>query len=263
MIGFIGYGNMAEAIVKGILKSNLVKPKDIIVSRRNTEKLKEAQEKLGICITDDNREVARRSQIIILAVKPQMLSDVIKQIKEDVTEDKLIVSIAAGKTTAWLEEQFEKKLKIIRCMPNTPALVGEGCSGVCANEWASREDMEYILSLFNSLGLAIEVPENQMDVVVGVSGSSPAYVFLFMEALADAAVMQGMPRKRAYQFVAQSVLGSAKLMQETGMHPGELKDMVCSPGGTTIEAVKVLEEKGLRSAVIDATVSCIEKSKKL
>ncbi len=263
MLGFIGFGNMAGAIAKGILKSNLLKPEEIIVSRRDTVKLKETHDELGICVTEDNREVARRSNVIILSVKPQMLSSVIKQIKEDVTEDKLIVSIAAGKSTAWLCLEFEKDLKIIRCMPNTPALVGEGCTGICANELVTKEDMEYILTLFNSLGLAIEVPENLMDVVVGVSGSSPAYVFLFMEALADAAVMKGMPRKQAYQFVAQSVLGSAKLLLDTGMHPGELKDMVCSPGGTTIEAVKVLEDMGLRSAVINAAVSCIEKSKNL
>lgn len=146
-------------------------------------------------------------------------------------------------------------------MPNTPALVGEGMTGVCANDLVTEEELQLVLTLLKSFGRAEVVPEYLMDTVTGVSGSSPAYVFLFLEALADAAVAEGMPRKQAYEFVAQSVLGSAKMLLETGMHPGELKDMVCSPGGTTIEAVAVLERENLRSAVIDATRACIRKSK--
>lgn len=146
-------------------------------------------------------------------------------------------------------------------MPNTPALVGEGMTGVCANDLVKEEELQLVLTLLKSFGRAEVVPEYLMDTVTGVSGSSPAYVFLFLEALADAAVAEGMPRKQAYEFAAQSVLGSAKMLLETGMHPGELKDMVCSPGGTTIEAVAVLERENLRSAVIDATRACIRKSK--
>ena len=146
-------------------------------------------------------------------------------------------------------------------MPNTPALVGEGMTGVCANDLVTEEELQLVLTLLKSFGRAEVVPEYLMDTVTGVSGSSPAYVFLFLEALADAAVAEGMPRKQAYEFAAQSVLGSAKMLLETGMHPGELKDMVCSPGGTTIEAVAVLEREKLRSAVIDATRACIWKSK--
>ena len=146
-------------------------------------------------------------------------------------------------------------------MPNTPALVGEGMTGVCANDLVTEEELQLVLTLLKSFGCAEVVPEYLMDTVTGVSGSSPAYVFLFLEALADAAVAEGMPRKQAYEFAAQSVLGSAKMLLETGMHPGELKDMVCSPGGTTIEAVAVLERENLRSAVIDATRACIRKSK--
>ena len=146
-------------------------------------------------------------------------------------------------------------------MPNTPALVGEGMTGVCANDLVTEEELQLVLTLRKSFGRAEVVPEYLMDTVTGVSGSSPAYVFLFLEALADAAVAEGMPRKQAYEFAAQSVLGSAKMLLETGMHPGELKDMVCSPGGTTIEAVAVLERVSLRSAVIDATRACIRKSK--
>lgn len=146
-------------------------------------------------------------------------------------------------------------------MPNTPALVGEGMTGVCANDLVTEEELQLVLTLLKSFGRAEVVPEYLMDTVTGVSGSSPAYVFLFLEALADAAVAERMPRKQAYEFAAQSVLGSAKMLLETGMHPGELKDMVCSPGGTTIEAVAVLERENLRSAVIDATRACIRKSK--
>ena len=146
-------------------------------------------------------------------------------------------------------------------MPNTPALVGEGMTGVCANDLVTEEELQLVLTLLKSFGRAEVVPEYLMDTVTGVSGSSPAYVFLFLEALADAAVAEGMPRKQAYEFAAQSVLGSAKMLLETGKHPGELKDMVCSPGGTTIEAVAVLERENMRSAVIEATRACIRKSK--
>lgn len=263
MLGFIGFGNMAGAIVQGIIDKKVVNPEEIIVSRRDMDKLSSAKEKFGIAVTTDNKEVAKKADVIVLAVKPQMLPQVIGEIKETITEDTLIISIAAGKSIDWICTEFGKDLKIIRCMPNTPALVGEGCSGICVSKLVNDDDKAFAMSMFNSLGLAIEVPENQMDIVVGVSGSSPAYVFMFMEAMADAAVVAGMPRKQAYQFVAQAVMGSAKLMLETGKHPGELKDMVCSPGGTTIEAVKVLEEKGLRAAVMDATLSCIDKSRKL
>lgn len=164
---------------------------------------------------------------------------------------------------AQIQEAFERSIKLVRCMPNTPAMVGEGCSGVCRNELVSDEEMDRCMKLLGSFGIAKEVPEKMMDAVGGVSGSSPAFVFMFIEALADGAVKAGMPRKQAYQFAAQTVYGSAKLMLETGMHPGELKDMVCSPGGTTIEGVKTLEEMGFRGAVMNAVGACVDKSQKL
>ena len=151
----------------------------------------------------------------------------------------------------------------MRCMPNTPALVLEGCTGVCAGEKVTEAELEQVLTILRAFGSVSVVPERLMDVVVGVSGSSPAYVFLFIEALADAAVAEGMPRKQAYEFAAQSVLGSARMVLETGMHPAQLKDMVCSPGGTTIEAVRILEQKGLRSSVIEAQKACVEKSRNM
>ncbi|MDD6202338.1 MAG: pyrroline-5-carboxylate reductase [Lachnospiraceae bacterium] len=262
-IGLIGFGNMASAITGGMLKNGFAKPEDIIVSRRDEEKLIEIESKYQIAATTDNREVAKEADVLILAVKPQMLSGVIEEIRGITRPEQLIVSIAAGKSIKWLCEAFGRTVKIVRCMPNTPALVGEACTGICFNRLVSQEEKTYILDLFSCLGMASEVPENLMDVVVGVSGSSPAYVFMFIEAIADAAVCMGMPRKQAYEFTAQAVMGSAKLMLETGKHPGELKDMVCSPAGTTIEAVKVLEEKGMRAALMDAVVRCVERSKEL
>ena len=201
---------------------------------------------------------------MFLAVKPVYLDDVIEEVKSAVRAETLVVSIAAGRDLKYLKEAFGRpELKIIRCMPNTPALVLEGCTGVCAGDEVPEEDLEKVVELMSAFGKASVVPERLMDVVVGVSGSSPAYVFLFIEAMADAAVAEGMPRKQAYEFAAQAVLGSAKLVLETGKHPGELKDMVCSPGGTTIQAVKVLEEKGMRAAVIDAVEACISKSRNM
>ena len=180
-----------------------------------------------------------------------------------VNEKKIIISIAPGKTLAWLEEQFGKKVKLVRCMPNTPALVGEGMTGVCCNEEVSDAEMQDVLKILESCGKAEMLPERLIDVVVSVSGSSPAYVFMFIEAMADAAVAQGMPRKQAYQFAAQAVLGSAKLVLETGMHPGELKDMVCSPAGSTIEGVRILEKNGFRGAVFEALKGAADKGKKM
>ena len=179
------------------------------------------------------------------------------------TPEHMIVGIAPGKTLAWLEEKCEQPLKVVRLMPNTPAQVGEGMTGACANERVTQEDLAQILTITNSFGRTEVVPERMMDAVGAVSGCSPAYVFMFIEAMADAAVAQGMPRKQAYQFAAQSVLGSAKMVLETGMHPGELKDMVCSPAGTTIEGVRILEQNGFRSAVFEALQGAADKGKKM
>lgn len=174
-----------------------------------------------------------------------------------------MVSIAAGKSIDALSNAFGKEVKLIRIMPNTPALVGEGMSAISANEKVTEAEKEKVIEIFNSFGKCEEVSESLMDTVTAVSGSSPAYVFMFIEAMADAAVVGGMPRDKAYIFAAQAVLGSAKMVLDTKKHPGVLKDMVCSPAGTTIEAVSVLEEKGMRDAVISAMKVCMEKSKEM
>ncbi len=260
-LGFIGAGNMAKAIMGGVLKNEIFKPEEVIASDLYVPGLEAAKESLGINITTDNKEVAKNSEVLVLAVKPQFYADVIKEISEYITENQIVVTIAPGKTLEYLADTFGHPVKIVRTMPNTPALVGEGITGVCHNELVTKEELEYVCRILNGFGKAEVVPERLMDVVVSVSGSSPAYVFLFIEAMADAAVADGMPRPQAYKFAAQAVLGSAKMVLETGKHPGELKDMVCSPGGTTIEAVRVLEEKGFRSAVFEAMKACAEKSK--
>ena len=262
-LGFIGTGNMASAIMGGIIKNQIIPANDIIGADVMEAGRKRVKEQFGIQVTADNHEVVNSSDIVILSIKPQFYAEVIAEIKDDVREDQIIITIAPGKTLAWLKEQFGKNVKIVRTMPNTPALVGEGMTAACPNEYMTKEEITYVLTLLESFGRVEIIPERLMDTVVSVSGSSPAYVFMFIEAMADAAVADGMPRAQAYQFAAQAVLGSAKMVLETGKHPGELKDMVCSPGGTTIEAVRVLEEKGFRSAVIEAMKACTDIAKKM
>ena len=262
-LGFIGTGNMAGAIMGGIIKNEIFRPEEIIgadISPAGRERVKETY---GIQVTADNREAAKKAEVLILSVKPQYYTEAIAEIRDCVSGDQLIITIAPGKTLAWLEEQFGKPVKIVRTMPNTPALVGEGMTAACVNPYVTEEEKAYALKILESFGKVEIVPEHLIDAVVAVSGSSPAYVFMFIEAMADAAVAEGMPRAQAYQFAAQAVYGSAKMVMETGKHPGELKDMVCSPAGTTIEAVRVLEERGFRSAVIEAMKACADVSRNM
>ena len=261
-LGFIGCGNMASAMIKGIVSNGVIEATEIIASDAFQAAREKAGE-LGIHTTSDNIEVVRKAEVVVLAVKPQYIEAVISEIKEAVPEDKLLISIVAGKTIAWFEEKFEKQITLVRTMPNTPALVGEGMTGACANAKVTKEQLDQAVCILKGFGHVEVVPERLIDVVVSVSGSSPAYVFMFIEEMADAAVADGMPRDQAYRFAAQAVLGSAKMVMETGMHPAALKDMVCSPAGTTIEAVRVLEEKGMRSAVFEAMKACVKKAKEL
>ncbi len=262
-IGFIGAGNMGSSMMGGIISSGTVEAQDIMASDIFQATLDELSGELGVNTSISNRDVVDFSDIIIIAVKPQYLPDAIGGIKDMDFNDKVVVSIAAGQSLARLKELFGKDLKLIRVMPNTPALVGEAMSALSPNELVTEEDIEIVVELFESFGKAEIVPEKLQDAVVGISGSSPAYVYMFIEALADGAVAEGMPRAQAYKFAAQAVLGSAKMVLETGEHPGMLKDNVCSPGGTTIEAVAALEALGFRNAVIEAERVCIEKSREL
>lgn len=260
-LGFIGCGNMAGAIMGGIINHNVCGKEEIIGSNPLEAGRRRVQENHGIKVTADNKEVVKEADVVFLAVKPQYYESVLDEIKDTVKDGQIFISIAPGKTLAWIGEHLGEKVKLVRTMPNTPALVGEGMTAACANAFVTKEEMEMVLHILSATGEVEVIPENLMDVVVGVSGSSPAYVFMFIEAMADAAVAEGMPRAQAYKFASQAVLGSAKMVLDTGKHPGELKDMVCSPAGTTIQAVRVLEEKGLRSAVFEATDICIQKAR--
>lgn len=262
-IGFIGCGNMGSAMVSGILKKELVSRDEILVSALTEHSRRRITETFSIPTTPSNREVAVFADILFLAVKPQFYQEVLIEIRDLLAGEQLLVGIAPGKTLQWLEETTGKPLKIVRMMPNTPAQAGEGMTGFCVNDRVTEGEIAEIRKLTESFGRSELVPERLMDAVCAVSGSSPAFVFLFLEAMADAAVAQGMPRKQAYTFAAQAVLGSAKLLLDSGKHPGELKDMVCSPAGTTIEGVRTLEKAGFRSAVFEALQASAEKGKRM
>lgn len=262
-LGFIGTGNMASAIMGGIIKNQIIPANEIIGADVFAPGRERVKGQFRIHVTDSNREVVEKAEVIILSVKPQFYADVIHEIRNQIRDEQIIITIAPGKTLSWLEEQFGKPVKIVRTMPNTPAMVGAGMTAACPNEYMTEAEIGYVLTLLESFGRVEIIPERLMDVVVSVSGSSPAYIFMLIEAMADAAVSGGMPRAQAYQFAAQAVMGSAKMVLDTGKHPGELKDMVCSPAGTTIEAVRTLEECGFRSAVIEAMKVCEDVSKNM
>ncbi len=262
-LGFIGTGNMASAIMGGVIQNNVFTADEIIGSDLFAPGREKIKNQFGIHVTASNLEVVENVEVIILSVKPQYYAEVIAEIKDSLQETQIIITIAPGKTLAWLEEQFGKPVKIVRTMPNTPAMVGAGMTAAVANPYMTEAEIAHVKNILSSFGKVEFVPEKLMDVVVSVSGSSPAYVYIMIEAMADAAVSGGMPRPQAYQFAAQAVLGSAKMVLETGMHPGALKDMVCSPAGTTIEAVRTLEARSFRSSIIEAMKVCEEKSKSM
>ncbi|MCR5106729.1 MAG: pyrroline-5-carboxylate reductase [Lachnospiraceae bacterium] len=262
-LSFIGLGNMGSAMIGGLIKKNIVSCSDITGAELSEKRCSEVKEKYGINTTTSNKEAAGSADILILSVKPQVYETVINDIKDSVKKETVIVSIAPGKTLNWITERFGRDIKLVRCMPNTPALVMEGCTGVVRGKNVTDDEFKTVLRVLESFGKAYEVSESQIDAVVAVSGSSPAYVFMMIEAMADAAVAEGLPRKTAYEMAAQAVYGSAKMVLDTGEHPAKLKDMVCSPSGTTIDAVAVLENMGFRSSLIEAMKACADKSRRL
>lgn len=262
-LGFIGLGNMATAIIAGILKKGLVSAEQILGSDKSGAAMQKAAEVYGIQILDSNTEVAARADVLFLAVKPQFLEGVLAEIAPNLTGDTLIISMAAGKSLDWIHEKLGVEARIIRIMPNTAAIVGESCTAICRDAFATNEDVALAQKLCDAFGVTQILDEKMMDVFSALGGSSGAFAFLYMEALADGAVAAGMPRQMAYQVAAQSTMGAAKLMRDTKEHPGVLKDMVCSPGGTTIEGIKALEKGGVRASVIEAVEACVEKAKKL
>lgn len=262
-IGFIGLGNMGKAILQGILASHLVPANQFYVYDIHPEKGILLNQAYGVNSADSMQTVIKESDIVFIAVKPNVIDDVLTDIQKELNKDTLLISIAAGVTIKSIAEIVGLEQKIIRVMPNTPALVNAGMCSITPNSEVSAEELDTVKLLLNCIGESEVVPEYQIDAVVGASGSSPAFVFMFIEALADGAVKGGLSRMQAYKFAAQTVMGSAKLFINSDKHPGELKDMVCSPGGTTIEGVQVLEERGFRAAVIGAVDATIKKSRQM
>ncbi len=259
-IGLIGAGNMGAAVIRGAIKSNIIEPESIWVYDIVPGKLNQLQQEFGINIAPSIDILVNESRVIIPAVKPSDIAEVLVMVRESLTGDHLILSIAAGVTTEQLKNMVQGKCHVIRTMPNTPALVGEGMTAVCRDPSMPERFINMACMILKSFGKIEFVSEDQIHAVTAISGSSPAYAFMFLEALADGGVMMGLSREQSYRMAAQSLLGAAKLMLETGKHPGELKDMVCSPSGTTIDAVASLEHSGFRGIVTKAVQVCAEKS---
>ncbi len=267
-IGFIGAGNMAKAIFAGIKKSNIIDKNDVYVNSRTQESLNVVNSDYGFNIDINVHDVVKNAKdIIFICVKPQVIDFVASDIKNDLSKDQIIVSIVAGKTRAYLREHFGTE-NVIRIMPNTPCLVGAGISAVTYDASVFENDslnqkLKEVLKIVAAMGEYEVVEEKYIDAITQVSGASPAWIFMMIEALADGGVLCGLPRNMAYRFAENAVYGSGALAKEKNLHPGILKDMVTSPAGTTIEGVKVLEDKGFRGAIIDAVVAAYMKTKKL
>ena len=258
-IGFIGMGNMGYAMLKGLLK--ICDSSEIIITDVNEERMMKVAKETGVIYAESNPECVNNAKYVILAVKPQFYDQVIKSIQYALKKEHVLISIAPGITIDYLNKQLGGDKRIVRAMPNTPALLGEGMSGVSYNDGLfSFEEKEVIEKIFTSFGKFEKVDEKLMSAVVCASGSSPAYAYIFIEALADSVVKYGMPRQKAYQFAAQALKGAAQMVLETNEHPAKLKDDVCSPGGTTIAGVAALEEFGFRNSVYKATEACFKKS---
>jgi pyrroline-5-carboxylate reductase len=269
-LGFVGGGNMAEAMLKGLLSAAFIEAKNIMVSDVSSARRDFLHTEYKVKATDDNREVAAKSDILVLAIKPQIVKKVLEEIHDLIDSKKLIVSIAAGVSIETIDDILragqDKKVCIVKTMPNTPALVQEGVTAIASCSHVSKMDVKIAHRLFEAIGQTVDVAETHLDAVTGLSGSGPAYIFMIIEALSDAGVKMGLSRDVANTLTVQTVLGSAKLARESGKHPGELKDMVTSPGGTTISGLHTLEAGGLRTtlmnAVEEATLRSIELGRK-
>lgn len=260
-LGFIGAGNMGAALLKGIVESGFTGPQNISIYDVDPRKTELLRTETGVHVRNRNKEVVEHSDIIILAVKPAFIRQALEECRGSLGKSKILVSIAVGVSKQTLREITGGEVKVVRTMPNIPVTVGEGMTLVSFDADLNAEEKEIVKKLFECSGKAEELDERLMNEVTALTGSSPAYVFVLIEAMADAAVLSGIPRNLAYKLASQAVLGSAKMVLESGMHPGELKDQVCSPGGTTIEAISALEKNGFRYAVIDAMNECTKKAR--
>jgi pyrroline-5-carboxylate reductase len=262
-VGFIGGGNMGEALIKGLLGASLVPASAIHATDVRLERLKELDRQYGIQVSSDNADLVRHSDIVILAVKPQIMDAVLKEIAPAVTRKKLLISVAAGVSTAKIRSVLHKDARLIRVMPNTPALVLEGVTAIAKADNLEPNDLDTAGEIFSAVGRVVILDETLMDAVTGLSGSGPAYVAVVIESLADGGVKMGLDRITAMTLATQTVLGAAKLLLETGLHPGALKDMVSSPGGTSIAGIAALEEGGIRTTFIKAVERATERSREL
>ena len=251
-LAFLGAGAMGQALIRGLLESGVCAPQEIAAFDADAEKVRALSASLGIRAASDARDAAQNADVIILAVKPQMIAAALEPLRDVFSSSQMLLSIAAGISTEFLESQFSQPVAVVRVMPNTPCLVGAAASAICLGAHANESHRELAHRVFDAVGLAVDVEEKQIDAVTGLSGSGPAYVYIFIEALSDAGVRMGLGRAVATQLAAQTVLGSAQMVLQTGQHPGALKDMVTSPGGTTIAALHSLEKNAFRGAVMDA-----------
>ena len=262
-IGFIGGGKMAEALAQGIINASLSSVDKIIASDVDKKRCQILEKDTGIKTTQENKKITSESDIIILAVKPNIIGSILKELRNDITPKHLVVSIAAGIPLDFIESVLSKGCRVVRVMPNTPCLVGETAAGYALGKAATRDDGKLVGEILNAVGKSYLLEEKHLDAVTGLSGSGPAFVYTVIEALSDGGVKMGLPRDISTKLAAQTVLGSAKMVLETGMHPGELRDFVTSPGGTTIAGLHALEKGNIRNALIDAVETATKKSKKL
>ena len=262
-IGFLGAGNMAEALIRGLIQGNVLGPERILASAPRTERLDELKRLYQITTSTDNVEVARQSDILVLSVKPQILEKLMREVATSLAPHTLIISVAAGIDTHAIESHLLRGARVVRAMPNTPALVRAGATAISRGLHATDADLAEARTIFDAVGITVTLDESQLDAVTGLSGSGPAYIFLILEALADAGVKVGLSRRNAQRLAAQTVMGSAKLLLDTDEHPGKLKDMVTSPGGTAIAGLHTLEEGGLRTTLINAVETATKRAREL
>ncbi len=263
-IGIIGTGNMGEALIGGLIHSRSSQPENIICSDKRPETLKRIRETYGVTVKKSNSEVVRASEIVIYAVKPQIMASVLRETADALDMTKLVISVAAGVPLTAIEALLGKELRLIRTMPNIAAMVREGATAVAAGQHVLKNDIKLAKAVFDSVGKTVFIEENTlMDAITGLSGSGPAYIFVIVDALADAGVKVGLSRDDAILLASQTVLGAAKLLLETGEHPGRLKDRVTSPGGTAIAGLHTLEKGGLRTTLINAVEAATQRSKEL
>ena len=262
-LAFLGGGNMAEALIKGLLRAKMSEPSQIVVTGRRPERLDELQRTYGINVERDNAKAAAQAEVVVLSVKPQAMGDLLEAIAPSIGAHQLVLSVAAGVPIAALERKLGPSSRVVRSMPNTPALVGQGAAAIAAGKHATPADLDIAKAIFDAVGMTVITEEYLLDAVTGLSGSGPAYIFLIIEALSDAGVKVGLPRRTALALAAQTVAGSARLLIETGTHPGQLKDQVTSPGGTAIAGLHTLEAGGLRTTLINAVEAATRRAQEL